>query len=169
MSEVLVNRIAQSGLITINPESFLPSAGSYAIFDVKDFLFKELILKEKEYRAALKAHNWQQYENKAVGITCSNDALVPQWAYMLAATYLSGIATDIIYANKPALIELLASRKVEQLLDKEYVDTRLVIKGCGDKVPQQVYIGLVTKLQQVAKSIMYGEPCSTVPLYKRKK
>lgn len=168
MSEVLVNRVAQSGLITINPEGFLPSVDDYAIFDVKDFLFKELLLKEKEYRAALKAHNWQQYENKAVGITCSNDALVPQWAYMLAVTYLNGMASTILYASKAELIEHLAINKVEQLLEKDYVDARLVIKGCGDKVPQQVYISIVTKLQKIAKSIMYGEACSTVPIYKRK-
>jgi len=168
MSEVLVNRVAQSGLITINPESFMPQADGYAVFDVKDFLYKELILKEKAYREALKEHNWQQYENKAVGITCSNEALVPQWAYMLAATYLTNIALKVVYATKTELIELLAVQKVEQLLEKEYKDARLVIKGCGDKVPQQLYISLVTKLQKVAKSIMYGEPCSTVPLFKRK-
>lgn len=168
MSEVLVNRVAQSGLITINPSDFMPLAEHYAIFDVKDFLYKELILKEKEYRQALKTHNWQQYEGKAVGITCSNDALVPQWAFMLAATYLNGVANTVAYATKTVLIEQLAVQKVEQLLDEDYIDARLVIKGCGDKVPQQLYISLVTKLQKVAKSIMYGEACSTVPIYKRK-
>jgi len=169
MDQVLVNRVAQSGLITINPESFMPSADSYAIFDVKDFLYKELLLKEKEYRQALKTHNWQQYQGKAVGITCSNEALVPQWAFMLAATYLSDIASNILYANGIELVECIAIQKVEQLLEEDYVDALLVIKGCGDKVPQQVYISLVTKLQKVAKSIMYGEACSTVPIYKRKK
>jgi len=169
MSEVLVNRVAQSGLITINPADFMPLAEHFAIFDVKDFLYKELILKEKEYREALKAHNWQQYEGKAVGITCSNEALVPQWAFMLAAVYLTDVASIIVYASEKELVEQLAVQKVEQLLEVDYIDARLVIKGCGDKVPQQLYISLVTKLQKVAKSIMYGEACSTVPIYKRKK
>lgn len=168
MESTIVNRVAKSGLVTINPEQFKPLANSYAIFDIKAFLYKEMLLKEKEFRATLQQHNWTQYNKKAVAITCTSDALIPQWAPMLVASYLNPVTAQIYFCTEKELIKMLFLKAVEQLLEEAYVDARIVIKGCGAKVPTEVYIALINKLQSSAKSIMYGEPCSTVPIFKRK-
>lgn len=168
MESTIVNRVAKSGLVTINPEQFKPQVDSYAVFDIKAFLYKEMILKEKEFRTALQQHQWKQYAQKAVAITCSNDALIPQWAPMLVASYLKPFTHKIYFSTEKELIKILFLNAVEQLLEEDYKDARIVIKGCGAKVPTEVYIALMNKLQGKAKSIMYGEPCSTVPIFKRK-
>lgn len=168
MENTIVNRVAASGLITINPEQFKPQTNSYAVFDIKDYLYKGMLLKEKEFRAALKDQDWQTFAGKAVTITCSNDALIPQWAPMLAASYLTHVTKKVYFGTEKELTKTLFLNAVEQLLEEEYVDARIVIKGCGAKVPTEVYIALINKLQSKAKSIMYGEPCSTVPIFKKK-
>ncbi len=169
MESTIVNRVAKSGLITINPEQFKPKANHYAIFDMKAFLYKEMLLKEKEFRAALQQHDWAQYSEKAVAITCTNEALIPQWAPMLVATYLKPFTNQLYFCTEKELTKLLFLEAVEQLLEEDYIDAKIVIKGCGAKVPTEVYIALINKLQGTAKSIMYGEPCSTVPIFKRTK
>jgi len=169
MENTIENRVAQSGLITINPENFAPATGSYAVFDIKDYLYEGMILKERDFRAALKTLDWQLFEDKIVTITCSNEALIPQWAPMLVASYLSEIAQHVDFTTEKQMTKHLYLKAVEQLLEEDYVDARIVIKGCGAKVPEAVYVALIQKLQPVAKSIMYGEPCSTVPIFKRKK
>jgi hypothetical protein len=168
MEDIIVNKVAQSGLLTLDLETFYP-ADDIATFDVKDYLFMELILKEKEYRETLKNMDWSIYENKIVAITCSADAIIPLWAYMLAVTYLQPFAKDILFGTSEEVLQSLYLKNLGQIDAKEYEDKRVVIKGCGDKkIPEAAFVEITKKLRPFAKSIMYGEPCSTVPIFKRK-
>lgn len=169
MDKPLVNRVAASGLITINLEDFFPTK-EVVEFDLKPFLFMEMILKEKDFRTALKELDWSQYENKNVAVYCSADAIIPVWAYMLVATYLEPVAADIIQGNKEAYYLVAFQRSVEAIDLTEYEGKRIVIKGCSNKpVPPSAYVALTKALRPYAKSMMYGEPCSTVPIYKKPK
>jgi hypothetical protein len=167
MNEI-VNRVSQSGLVTIDLEDFFPKE-EHAVFDLKDFLFMGLILKEKDFREALKNHNWEQYQNKHVSITCSADAIIPAWAYMLITTYLQPIAAGIFVGTGEEMQKQLLLDRIRNLNQADYNDQRIVIKGCGDlNIEPFAYAAITNKLLPVAKSIMYGEPCSTVPVYKKK-
>lgn len=169
MDEVIVNKVAESGIITLRLEDYLPDAAQLAVFDLKPFLFREMILREKDFRAALPQHDWEQYRNKHVAVTCSADAIIPQWAYMLVATALSPLAASISSGSMEALTEKLIVRNIEAIDAAQYTDKRIVIKGCGDKImPEAAYIAITARLRPVVKSLMYGEPCSTVPVYKKK-
>lgn len=168
--ETIVNKIAESGIVTLNLESYLPAENSIAVFDLKPFLFKEMILREKDFREALPQHDWLQYEGKHVAITCSADAIIPMWAYMLVVTNLSGIAASVFSGTKEELINQLTVSTIEKIDAGEYEDKRVVIKGCGDiAIDPSAFIAISGKLRPVVKSLMYGEPCSTVPVYKKKK
>lgn len=163
----LVNRVAASGLITIKLEEYYPTA-DFATFDLKDYLFMELILKEKDFRAALKEHDWSQYEGKILLVYCSADAIIPVWAYMLVAANAGGIANEVFQGTQESYLQQHFQREVDGLNAEDYADKRLVIKGCSEKpVPASAYLAVTAKLKPVAKSIMYGEPCSTVPVYKK--
>lgn len=163
----LVNRVAASGIITLNLEEYFPKE-EIINFDLKDYLFMELILKEKDFRAALKVHDWTQYEGKHLCVYCSTDAIIPTWAYMLVVTYATGIAKSIVQANKDTFIQLHYQKALSAIDIHLYNDKRIVIKGCSNHpVPASAYMDLTRLLQPVAKSIMYGEPCSTVPIYKK--
>lgn len=169
MNEVLVNKVAESGIITLNLEDFIPETGTTALFDIKPFLFKEMILREKDFRAALLEHDWQQYKDKHVAVTCSADAIIPMWAYMLIASNLNPVAASVFSGNEEALTMHLILKNIEAINTAQYADQRVVIKGCGDKsVPETAFIAITNKLRPVVKSLMYGEPCSTVPVYKKK-
>ena len=168
MEDIIVNKVAQSGLKTIDLEDFYPKE-EVVEFDLKNYLFMELILKEKEYREALKNIDWSIYQNKNVAITCSADAIIPLWAYMLAVTYLQPYAADVIFGNKTEAFNILFLKNLEKINAKEYEDARIIVKGCGDKkIPETAYVAIAKLLRPVAKSIMYGEACSTVPIFKRK-
>lgn len=163
----LVNRVANSGLITINLEEFYPK-GETVEFDLKDYLFMELILKEKDFRAALKEHDWQQYEGKHLLVFCSVDAIIPMWAYMLVSAYAEPFVASIVQGNKDEFLKLSYQEALSNIDFEQYEDKRIVIKGCSDKpVPAFAYSLLTQKLRSKAKSIMFGEPCSTVPVYKK--
>jgi hypothetical protein len=167
MEELIVNKVAQSGLITLDLEMFYPE-GETAVFDMKDHLFMELILKEKDYRENLKNLDWNIYRNKNVGITCSADAIIPVWAYMLAVSYLQPIAKEVVLGNENFLQEVLFLKNLGKIDTKEYEGKRVVVKGCGErKIPDVAYAEITKILRPVVKSIMYGEPCSTVPVYKK--
>lgn len=169
MDEVIVNKIAESGIITLSLEEFLPDPAQLAVFDLKPFLFREMILREKDFRTALPQHDWEQYRDKHVTVTCSADAIIPQWAYMLVASSLSPLAASQSSGTMEALIEKLVVRNIEAIDAELYTDKRVVIKGCGDKVmPEAAFIAITARLRPVVKSLMYGEPCSTVPVYKKK-
>ncbi len=167
-AEIIVNRIEASGLITLNLEDFYPKE-PIKVFDIKEYLFRGLIIKEKDFREALKNTNWNEFENSNVAVTCSTDAIIPVWAYMLIATYLQPFAKNIVLGNQEKLIETLLLNNINTLNTKDYTDKRVVIKGCGEiKIPDSAYLKITALLQPHVKSIMYGEPCSTVPVYKRK-
>lgn len=167
MDKPLVNRVANSGLITINLEDFFP-AEEVVSFDLKDYLYMELMLKEKDFREALKTHDWSQYEGKYLVVYCSTDAIIPVWAFMLVAGYATPFALDIFQGDKESFYKIAFMKALDQIDVSAYDQKRIVIKGCSDKpVPPAAYVELTKKLQPLAQSIMYGEPCSTVPIFKR--
>jgi len=168
MEEAIVNKVAQSSLETIDLERFFPE-GESIVFDLKEYLFMELILKEKDYRESLKKNDWSVYENKNVCITCSAEAIIPLWAYMLAVSYLQPVAKDVIVGNESFMQEVLFLKNLKKIDVKDFEGKRVVIKGCGEKeIPPSVYAEITKLLMPVAQSIMYGEPCSTVPVYKKR-
>lgn len=167
MDKPLVNRVAESGLITLNLEDFFPKE-EIAIFDIKDYLFMGLILKEKDFREACKNHNWAQYSRKHLVIDCTADAIIPVWAYMLVAVQAAPFAKEIFQGDVDNFYKTFYAKKLADFDATPYAGKRVVIKGCSDKpVPPAAYVNLTHKLQPFAQSIMYGEPCSTVPIFKR--
>jgi len=166
MSE-FVNKVAESGILTLNLEAYYPK-DEIAVFDMKDYLFMGLILKEKDFREALKTVDFSLFENKIVALTCSADAVIPMWAYMLAASALQPVAKDIIFGNEDIAVSTILLKNIGTINVEEYTDKRVVIKGCGDlPVTESAYVEITKLLRPVAKSIMYGEPCSTVPVFKK--
>jgi hypothetical protein len=165
----IVNKVAESGIITLDLTPYLPGE-EVAVFDLKPFLFREMILREKDYRAALQTQDWAEYKDKQVALTCSTDAIIPVWAYMLAASYLEPVAASVFFGTKEELEKRLINTRIENIDKKEYEDKRVVIKGCGDTpIPETAYVAVTAHLRPVVKSLMYGEPCSTVPIYKKPK
>ncbi len=166
-AEPIRNKVAESGIITLDLAPFVPEADRLAEFDLKPFLFMEMILREKDYRAALQAHDWSIYAGKHIGIICSVEAILPVWAYMLAATYLQPVAASVHFAPLSQVGDLVITAGISQLGLDEYTGKRVVLKGCGDvAVPASAYVAASARLRPVVKSLMYGEPCSTVPIYK---
>ena len=167
--EEIINKVENSGLITIDlGELYLP--GERVLIDIKDQLFQELILREKDFREFIKSHDWSQYKEKYVALTCSADAIIPDWTWMLLASALEPFAKKIVFGSIDVLETVLFDEILSNFNGEQYRDARIVIKGCGDKpVPKYAYIELTRKLQPIVKSIMYGEPCSTVPVYKQRK
>lgn len=164
----LINKVAQSGIITINLEELYPE-GERVAFDIAPLLVEGLMLREKDFREFVMNHNWSDYTGKYVALFCSTDAVIPQWAWMLLSSALTPFAKHISFGT----IEYLESELFNQVLQNfdvsAYTDQRVVIKGCAHKpVPVNAYVQLTALLTPVVKSLMYGEPCSTVPVYKRK-
>jgi len=167
MEKTIVNKVTESGIVTLDLEQFYPNE-AIAVFDLKDYLFMGLILKEKDYRASLQQIDWKSYENKNVAINCTADAVIPMWAYMLAANLLQPYANDIVFGDEKQLINTIISKRIAQFDISEYEEKRVVVKGCGEiAIPETAYVAITAKLRPIAKSIMYGEPCSTVPIYKK--
>ena len=167
MSEPIINKVAESGLVSIDPEHYYPK-GEVAVFDMKDHLFMEMILKEKDFREALKNLDWEKYRDKNIALTCTADAIIPVWAYMLVAAYLQPIAKDIVMGDEKELHKILFLKNLSKIDTNEFADKRIVIKGCGETpIEDFVYMEITKLLRPVAKSIMYGEPCSTVPVFKK--
>lgn len=165
----LVNKVAQSGLLTFDLEDHYPAAGKIVSFDLKDHLFRGLILKEKDFREALAATDWQQYAGKILAVYCSADAIIPNWAWMLVAANAEPFAEKVVMGDPAFAIKKYYSDVLNHLDLAAYKDQRVVIKGCSDKeVPPEAYLEITNLLRPLAKSIMYGEPCSTVPVYKKK-
>jgi hypothetical protein len=168
VEDVIVNKVAESGIISLDLEQYYPK-DEIVVFDLKNHLFMELILKEKDYREALKNTDWSVYSNKIVCITCTADAIIPMWAYMLPVTYLEPVAKDVQFGTAESVEEKLLLNNIKDIDVSEYTEKRVVIKGCGEKkIPEAAYVLMTQKLRPVVKSIMYGEPCSTVPIYKKK-
>lgn len=168
MSEEIVNRVAQSKLVTFDLEELYPD-GKRILFDIKDWLYEGFILKEKEFRKSIDEYAWEQYKNQYIALSCSTDAIIPGWAYMLIATKLQPYAKKVIVGNLNQLETSIYQTIIEHLDVSNFKDKPVIIKGCSNKpVPENAYLLATTKIQEVAKSIMYGEACSSVPLYKRK-
>ncbi len=166
--EPIRNKIAESGIITLNLEQFYPKE-AVVVFDIKAYLFLEMILKEKDFRENLKQHNWKQYEGKIVGITCTADAIVPLWAYMLITAYLQPVALFVAVGNEEEIKTRLLLQNISTIDTTTYFDKRIVIKGCGNMpISEQAYTEITRILLPHVKSLMYGEPCSTVPVYKKR-
>ena len=168
MEKEIINRVDQSGLTEINLENFYPK-GERVLIDMKDHLFQGLILKEKDFREFVKNENWIKYKDKFVAITCSADAIVPTWAYMLLSASIQPFAKHVVFGDLKTLETILFTESLSKINPEDFRDKRAVIKGCGTiPIPESAYVELTRILTPVAKSIMYGEPCSTVPVMKKK-
>jgi hypothetical protein len=168
IQENFVNKVANSGLITFNLEDYLEK-GERVLYDIKDNLFQGLILREKDFREFVKNHDWTQYTGKNIAITCSADAIVPTWAYMLLANRLQNHANEVVFGNLEDLENVLFQKALSKVELSNFTDERVVIKGCANpQIPIAAYVEITKLLTPVVKSIMYGEPCSTVPIYKKK-
>ncbi|MDD7884645.1 DUF2480 family protein [Flavivirga sp. 57AJ16] len=168
MKDEIINRVANSKLITVDLEDYYPE-GPRVLFDIKDWLFEGFVLREKDFRRQVSDFNWSQYQGFYVALTCSSDAIIPGWAYMLLSMHLEPFAKKIIVGDLETLEASIYQDILNQLDITEFKDKPIIIKGCSKKpVPQNAYIMLANKLKPHAKSIMYGEACSSVPLYKNK-
>ncbi len=169
MADEIVNRVAQSKLITLDLEEYYPE-GKRVLIDIKDWLFEGLILKEKEFRIQIEAHSWKQYQNAYIALHCSTEAIIPGWAYMLISTKLEPYAKKVLVGDLEQLETILYKGIIEKLDVSSFKDKPVIIKGCANKpVPPNAYLWITLKVQAVAKSVMYGEACSSVPLFKKKK
>lgn len=168
MAEEIVNRVANSKLVTFDLEDFYPQ-GERVLFDIKDWLLEGYVLREKDFRATAKDHDWTRYSGKYVALTCSTDAIIPGWAYMLLSTYLAPVAKKVVVGDLEMLETILYTEILDKLDVSQFEGLPVIIKGCARRpVPQNAYLQTINKLQPVAKSIMYGEACSSVPLFKSK-
>ena len=164
----IINRVANSALITIDLEDYYPN-GTRVVFDIKDWLYKSLVLREKEFRAFVEMHDWDAYKDKYIALCCTSKAIIPGWAYMLVRLRLSEIAKQVIIGDLEALETNIYYKIINDLDVSQCENKPVIVKGCSNKpVPQNAYLFLINKLQPVAKSIHYGEACSSVPLYKKK-
>jgi len=169
MSEEFVNKVAESGIITIDLEKYFPTE-PIIVFDIKEYLFMGLILKEKDFRQALKELDLQKYQNKIIAVTCTADAIIPMWAYMLISSTLQPISREIIFGNETEVKKKILLRNIHRINKESFSDKRVVVKGCGEQpIPEEAYLEITNLLRPVVKSIMFGEPCSTVPVYKKPK
>ncbi len=168
MSVLLNNKVAESGIITIDLASFLNDK-EIVLFDIKPFLFMELILKEKDFRAALLSTDWSVYQGEVVGIYCTVDVIIPMWANMLIVSALQPVAKAVYFGDETKVREQALLDEINKIATQDYDDQRVVIKGCGETpIGESADVAITQKLRPVVKSIMYGEPCSTVPVYKKK-
>ena len=166
--DALVNKVAESGIESFDLESFLPTE-AIVVFDLKDHLFMQMILKEKDFREVIKNLDLQAYEGKVVTITCSADAVIPMWAYMLVASALEPVAAKVYVGREQEAAEKYLLEQLSALDVRRFENKRVVIKGCGEReITPSAYVEITRKLRPIAKSIMYGEPCSTVPVFKKK-
>jgi len=168
MEDEIINRVANSALVTINLEDYYPK-GNRILFDIKDWLYEGFVLREKEFRDQVAAYNWSQYQDSYVALTCSSDAIIPGWAFILISLQLEPFAKKTVIGTLETLETAIYQDVLSVLNVSEFANKSLIIKGCSKKpVPQNAYIMLASKLKPIAKSIMYGEACSSVPLYKNK-
>jgi len=167
MAEEIINRVAKSGIITLNLEDYYVE-GERVAYDIKQNLWQEIALKEKDFREFIKMNDWSVYKDKLVAIHCSVDAIIPTWAYMLLSIAIQPFAKRVFFGSLETMNQVIYEEQLNAIDFSQYEDVRIVIKGCGDKaVPESAYVTLTNKLLPYAKTIMYGEPCSTVPLYKK--
>lgn len=166
--DLIENKVAASGLITIDLADYSPKFPLVEI-DIKPWLFRELILQEKSFREQVKAHDWSVYQDKIVVFTCKSDAIIPVWAYMLLGVSVQPFANRFFFGTIQSAEDILFSEAISNVDFEVYKDARVILKGCGEKhIPENAYVAFTAGLLPVAKSIMYGEACSNVPVFKRK-
>lgn len=164
----IINRVANSSLVQLDMEDWFDKRKRFQ-FDLADFLYQGLVLKELDFRAVLKSHDWQQYKDAHLAVGCSADAIVPTWAFMLVAGYATGIAASITFGTVEDIDNYLFDRWISALSLEQYRDQKVIVKGCSQyPVPVSAYVSVAAKLTPVVQSLMFGEPCSNVPLFKRK-
>ena len=169
MSEEIVNKIANSGLITIDLSDYAPKE-NILLFDVKDFLFEGIVLKEKVFRASLKAFDFSVYKGKIVSLCCSSDAIVPMWAYMLISSYLNPICSQLFFGTKEEVFQKILLKNINNISAENFDEKKVIVKGCGNiSLSEGLYVAITQKLQNNVSSLMFGEACSAVPVYKKKK
>ncbi|MCF6350714.1 MAG: DUF2480 family protein [Flavobacteriaceae bacterium] len=169
MHKEIVNRVSNSKLVTIDLEEFYP-LGERILFDIKKWLFEETVLKEKDFRESVKNHDWSQYKDAFVALHCSTDAIIPSWANLLVATNLAPYTKRVVVGDIDKIESILFNEIINKLDVEFFRDKLILVKGCASKpIPQNAYVQLIEKLIPVASSIMYGEACSNVPLYKKAK
>jgi len=163
---VIENRVAKSGIITLDLVDFIPSGNQYVV-DMKDFMQDGLILREKDFRLRIKEKDWSEFQDSFVAVSNSSDGIIPLWAYMLISSALQPYSSLVVRGNKSHLKGALLKRSIEAIDESEYKDKRVIIKGCGkESIPESAYIAITQKLQPVVRSLMFGEACSTVPVFK---
>lgn len=166
--EEIINRVADSGIKTIDIEKLKPS-GVRSEIDIKKLLFQELVLRESDFRQYIKENDWSSYSDQFVNVTCSADAIIPNWAYMLIASKLSGIAKKVVFGDRKELEKQLLLNEIESFDLSQFDNERVIIKGCSDEaISEEAYLNLTLKLTPIVKSLMFGEPCSAVPVYKKR-
>ena len=169
MADEIINRVANSKLITLNLEDYYPE-GKRLVFDIKEWLFEGLVLREKDFREHVKLHDWSQYCDCYIALSCSTEAIIPDWAFLLISLHLQPYAKKVVVGDLNNLETSIYQDIIENLDLKNFKDKPIIIKGCSNKpVPKNAYIMIANKLKPIAKSIMYGEACSSVPLYKKQK
>ncbi len=169
MSDIIVNKVAQSGIVTIDLETY-KVAEAVTPFDIKPYLFKEMILREKDFRASVKDLDWSIYADKNVAVFCSADAIIPMWAYMLITTSLQGVNAKTFTGSTEEVEEQLLLQNIQDIPAEDFFEKRVVIKGCSDHpLPPSAYVEISKKMLPVVTSLMFGEPCSTVPVYRKKR
>ena len=169
MSEEIINRVANSDLITIDLTDYAPNIQILEL-DLKHFLFEGFILKEKDFRASLKEFDFSGYENKVVAVFCSSDCIIPMWAFMLVTSCLNNVASEIYSGNKAAVFQQLFLRNIENIKTLKFKNKKVIVKGCGQiPLSANLYVAITKKLQNIVTSLMFGEACSAVPVFKKKK
>ena len=168
MSGEIINRVANSALITIDLTDYAPR-DTVAILDIKDFLFEGIILKEKEFRNTLKEFDFSVYADKIVALYCSSNAIVPMWAFMLTTSYLNNSASEIYFGTKEDVFQQLFCDNINAIDAAEFENKKVIVKGCGQiPLTEALYIAITKKLQNTVSSLMFGEACSAVPVFKKK-
>ena len=168
MNQEIINRVANSGLITFDLEEYYPK-GKRLMIDLKDWLFEGLVLKEKDFRKSISDCDWSQYQDQYVAMNCSTDAIIPVWSYMLISNAISPYAKKVVKGNLENLESLIFHELINTLDIIPFKNQRVIVKGCSNlPIPESAYVAITNKLSPVVKSIMYGEACSSVPIYKKK-
>lgn len=169
MARDIINKVAQSDLITLDLTDFSKGV-SIDEFDLKDFLFNGLVLKEKDFRESLKEYDFSKYKNKTVAVFCSSQSIIPMWAYMLISSYLSGVTKSIFFGTKKMVLQKLMLEKINAIDNSCYINKKVIVKGCGSvPLSEDLYLAITLKLQAKVKILMFGEACSAVPVYKKRK
>ena len=169
MREEIVNRVANSGLITIDLSDYAPKE-KILIFDVKDLLFEGIILKEKDFRYSLKEFDFSRYKGQIVALCCSAEAIIPMWAYMLVSSYLNPICSQLFFGTKEEVFQKILLKNIHNISAEKYDEKKVIVKGCGNiSLSEGLYVAITQKLQNNVSSLMFGEACSAVPVYKKKK